>query len=69
MNDAGFDGTIKWIGKKNLRFRHGYDVLQLKEYLHYQPYNHLFWCEKEKMFLYRNKEGKFFKLNFEEFEL
>ena len=68
-NEAGFDGSANIASSIKLKFRNGYDILQLKEYLHYQPYNEFFWCKRERVFLYRNKDGEFFKLNFEKIEL
>ena len=66
--EAGFDGVVE-IGTYKLRFRHGFDILQLKEFLHKQPKNQFFWCEREQELLYRNKEGEFFKMSFEKIEL
>lgn len=69
-NEAGFDGTVK-INKSGvtIRFRIGDSFEQLKEYVDSQPCNEFYWCKLEKMFLYRNSEGKFFEMKFEEIEL
>lgn len=66
--EVGFDGKVE-IGKYSLKFRRGYDKLQLKELLHKQPKNEFFWCETEKELLYRNREGEFYKMSFEKIEL
>lgn len=69
-NDAGFNGTVKVnnVGA-TITFRNGESLSKLKEHADKQPCDEFFWCRLEKMLLYRNPDGKFFKMNFEEIEL
>ena len=69
INEAGFDGSVD-VGKGyKIIFRRGDDLTQLKEKLEKQPFNQFFWLRNDKMLLFRNKEGEFFKMNFEKIEL
>lgn len=64
-----FNGIINLRPGMTVRFCSGYDKLQVKEYTHRQCYNTFFWCKREKMLLYRDRGGDFYKMNFEKIEL
>lgn len=68
INNAGFNGSF-FIQDVKIVFRHGSSIDKLKDNMDKQPYDHFFWIKDEKMFLYRNKEGEFFELEFKKIEL
>ena len=68
INDAGFNGAVD-CGGYEIKFRRGYDIVSLRNHISYQPYNQFFWLRNTKTLMYRNKNGEFFKMNFEKIEL